>query len=176
MTNTRFNTIFKVLLALFFFTVFTYIYVWVEMYSRTSRYYEHAMELLNAKDYALAIKGQQVFDAQENAYIYKGGFQQIVIAWEHPFALPRPKMYRNAKDKIHEIITMKISAEEGMEIFKMYFRLDNRYLGEILLRVGDIYREQQNIEKAKEIYSLITEIFTLDETLSQTARERLSTL
>ena len=176
MLNTRFNTIVKVLLILFFFTVFTYIYVWAELYSRTSQYYEHAMELLNAKDYALAIKGQQVFDAQENTYIYKGGFQQIVIAWEHPFALPRPKIYGYAKDRIHEIITVKISAEEGMEIFKTYFRLDNRYLGEILLRVGDIYREQQNIEKAKETYSLITEIFTLNEVLSQTALERLNTL
>ena len=172
MSIKRFN-IFLIILAVIFLS---YGWVWFESYHMFKQYYKQAMQNYDNGEYIIALKGDQVLSEDQTRYIFEGGFQQAMDIWSSPYALPKPKLYWDTQEKIRTIIDEKIDIEMGKEAFKKYFQLDNKYLGDILLRMGDLYIQQGNTNKAEETYTIVKDAFARDVELLTKAEERLSAL
>jgi len=146
--------------ALLAVIIVTYAIAWGQMYITSKKYYNDAMKSYNETDYVYAIKGNKVAKEDESGYVFNSGFEQIVNIWNSPYALPKPKVYSDAQNMIDEIINRKIDIETAIEMFDRYFRMDNKgYLDEVLLRVADLYIQDNDMPKAKETLELIKEAF-----------------
>ncbi|AGB40245.1 hypothetical protein Halha_0233 [Halobacteroides halobius DSM 5150] len=154
----------------------SYSWVWVETYNRTQRFYDQAMANFEQGDYIKALKGERVLNKDNSGYIFKGGFQQIIKSWKSSSAFPKPSLYITAKKKVSRIINQKMNIAMGQRAFKTYFRMNNKYLPQILMRVGDLYAQKGQIEKAKESYQMVTDIFTLQQKIVNKAEEKLQQL
>lgn len=154
----------------------TYTWVWVQCYVASKSYYRNAMDNLNNGKYITALKGDRVLSEDNSKYVFIGGFQQVVEIWENPYAVPKPKLYTEAKEKITFIIKEKIDIQAGEEAFQTYINLDNRYLPEILLHVGDLYLQKGDKKSAKEIYTVVKDAFAFNQNAIKLAEEKLSRL
>ncbi|EOD01198.1 tetratricopeptide repeat protein [Caldisalinibacter kiritimatiensis] len=152
----------------------TYTWVWVQCYIATQNYYRNAMDNLNKGKYITALKGDRVLSEDNSKYVFIGGFQQVVEIWENPCAVPKPKLYTQAKEKISSIIKEKIDIHTGEEAFQTYINLDNRYLPEILLHVGDLYLRKGDKKSAKETYTVVKDAFAFNQEAVKSAEEKLN--
>lgn len=162
----------NLLIAVFVITA-VYLWAWYESTSMSGQYYTEAFKKYTEGDYISALKGEQKVKEDKSGYYFSGGFQQVVQIWQHPLAYPKPEEYYLAAKKIDKIINEDMTVEMGDETFKRYFRQDNIYLGRILLKTGDIYSEQGELNKALDRYEMVKEIFTLDEELVSQADKRI---
>lgn len=156
--------------------ILSYGWVWLEFYHVSHNYYNKAMENFEKGDYIIALKGDQVLTEDQSRYVFEGGFQQVISIWSSPYAVPKPGLYHQSQQMIETIIDEKMSIEMCKEAFQKYFRLDNKYLGEILIRLGDLYVAQNNKAKARETYIIVKEAFARDTLLLKQAEERLAKL
>ncbi len=154
----------------------SYSWVWLESYQRTKLYYQNALENFHKGRYITAIKGERVLKEDRSGYVFKGGFQQVETIWSSKYAFPRPGLYAEAKKKIDLIINKKIDIEMGENAFHQYFRLDNKYLPQILLRVGDLHLKEGNIDKARKAYDLVRQAFSRKQELAKQAEDKLGKL
>jgi hypothetical protein len=88
-----------------------------------------------------------------------GGYEQVLEIWSDPWAVPKPAMVDDAGKKIRLIIHERLTADEGMALFKQYFRLSNGHLPEILLASGRKYKERGRTEQAREAFLLAIRAF-----------------
>ena len=151
------------LCAVILVIVLTYLFAWIQLHNNAKKYYNEAAVSYAAGNFMAALKGEKIITESDQGYIYKGGFEQVVNIYKSKYAYPKPGIYDDAKKRINEIIYEKITPELGFKIYKKYFKIDNAYLGEILLRSGDLYLKQGDREKAVEMYTLATESFPLND-------------
>ncbi|PTM59644.1 hypothetical protein [Desmospora activa] len=152
-----------------------YAWVWVEVYQTSQFYYEMATDNYRKGDYGAALKGVETENANgETAFL--GGYQQVIDAWDQPYAWPRPSFVEDARGMVDQIINEKLTIAEGEALFQAYFNRDNRYLGRIMLRVGELYEQQQDVDAAIETYEVVRQAFANDDGLIKTASQRLSAL
>lgn len=156
--------------------ILTYGTAWGQMYMDSKRYYSDAMESYNRKDYAVAIKGKKVENENSDGYVYKGGFQQAADIWTSAYAIPKPKVYYDSKDKINEIINNHINIKNGTDMFNKYFKIDKGYLNQVMLRVVDLYIKDGDKDSAKETLDLIKEAFPNDVETQKVVKDKLDKL
>ncbi|WP_105614865.1 hypothetical protein [Vallitalea okinawensis] len=166
----------RLVLIILGFIIVSYSWVWLQSYNRSKEYYEMAMSNFEKGDYIVAIKGKRVLKEDESGYIYQGGLQQALEIWDSPYAIPKPNIYLEAELQIDHIINEKIDLGMGKDAFKSYFQLDNRYLPEILIRVGELYEEQNEMNKAIEIYTIVKDAFVYDKAMVNEAIQKIEQL
>jgi tetratricopeptide (TPR) repeat protein len=147
----------------------TYFAAWWQLYDTSKEYYKSAMQFYQNDDFMSALKGKRTITETDSGYMFKAGFEQVVNIFKSKYAYPKPKIYYDAKEKVEEVIYKKMSPDVGLEIYNKYFKLDNIYLGEILLQVGNIYEKEGNITKAINTYELAKESFPLNEKIYRNA-------
>ena len=165
----------KIIIVLLFISL-SYLWVWFETYNRTSKFYQQASYNTEQGNYMSALKGKRTLNHDESGYVFKGGFQQVIEAWDSPYAIPKPDIYKKSEESINTIINKKIDIATGNRIFQSYFKLDNKYLPEILLRIGDLQEEQGQLSKAKDIYTMVLEAFARNKEAAKYAEEKLNQL
>lgn len=164
---------FKIIILLLLIIILTYGTAWGQMYRDSKKYYRDAMESYNRKNYAVAIKGQKVEDENSDGYVYKGGFQQAADIWSSAYAIPKPKVYFDSKEKINEIINNHIDIKTGTDMFNKYFKIDKGYLNQVMLRVVDLYIKDDDKDGAKETLELIKEAFPNDAETQKIVKDKL---
>lgn len=148
-----------------------YAYTWVESSQKSERLFADAQMLYDQDDFIAAIKGaERVVDGN---YVFLGGVQQVIFAWEGPLSWPKPAIYHTARELLDTIIDQKLDVEQGLQIFERYFQLDRTYLDRILLRVGDLYFDQKKYDRATEVYQMAKAIFVTDQEIQTYATQRL---
>lgn len=139
--------------------IIIYAIVWVQSYNLSKKYYNMAVENYNNDNYAIALKGDRVLKEDEGGYIYLGGFQQVIEMWQSPTALPKPSVALDAEVMVWRIIS-EIDIETGKSIFKSYFGIDNTFLPEVLIRIGELQMEEGQYDKARETFTMAGEAFS----------------
>lgn len=149
--------------------------VWVDSYYRARDYYIVAMNNYNSGNKIAALKGEKVLNSDGNGYVYLGGFQQSLEVFESPFAIPKPALIDKADTMCTRIIS-ELDLEDSKSVFKKYFGINNRYLPEILIRMGEIYEEEGMTAKAKETYEMLRDAFGQNDSIRQLAEDKLELL
>lgn len=152
-----------------------YAWVWMEVYQTSRFYYNMATDSYDRGEYGAALKGVETENANGETS-FQGGYQQVIDAWEQPYAWPRPSFVEQSRGMVDQIIAEKLTLAEGEALFQTHFNRDNRYLGRILLRVGELYEQQRDFPAAIETYEVAREAFATDDDVVQTASRRLSAL
>lgn len=150
-----------------------YGYVWYETYQNTKVFFTHAEENYEKEAYALAIKGGETYNKATGSYEAIGGYEEVLGIWSNPYAIPKPDIYYQAKDKIDSIIYEKLSADEGFALFQQYFQLDNDFLPEILIQSGILYKDSGQEGKAKAIFELAIDAFGMKDHIREQAEQHL---
>lgn len=153
-----------------------YAYTWVSAYVRARASFAAAEADAAAGDIAAALKGGSEFNPATNAYVRKGGYQLVVEIWKSPWAIPKPRVYRDARDAIDTTIQTKMSARQGLAIVKQYARLNRRYLDKILLRVADLLGADGDSADARSACREAAQLFPQDDALKarvETCLQRL---
>jgi tetratricopeptide (TPR) repeat protein len=153
-----------------------YAYTWTSAYSRSLRYYRAAQTALAKGDFALALKGGQIFDPQSNAYNYQGGLQIVIETWQNPWAVPKPALYKTAEAELNRIIDQKMDPASAMAVVKQYARLDRRYLDEILLHVASVYKKEGKTQDARAAYEYLKELFPQNKELMSQVNAQIKDL
>jgi tetratricopeptide (TPR) repeat protein len=173
------RTLKKYLLITFGILLFVtgvYASVWYESYQRSKTFFDQASQSFANGDYGRALKGGESFDENTQSYKFVGGYEQVVGIWTNRWAVPKPGIYREAEAKIHDILYEKLTADQGLVIFKKYLNLSNAHLPEILIQSGKLYKQKGEIEKAREIFQLAIEAFGMDENIKREAERQLHDL
>lgn len=152
-----------------------YIWSWQEVNIKTNKYYDDAIKSYESGDYMAALKGKGS-SGLETSSISKGGFQNVVQAWSVPYAVPKPAEYNEALRKIDELINQKLTIELGEKIYDKYVGVDDTYLPQVMIRIGDMYKEKGDVEKAGLWYNLAIENYSLYGDVKQLAENRLNSL
>ncbi|MBO8156959.1 MAG: hypothetical protein H0Z32_10905 [Bacillaceae bacterium] len=163
-------------ISVLLFIVAVYSYVWFETYQKSNIFFEQANNSFQEKDYGLALKGGEIYSEEKQDYVTIGGYEDVLNAWSSQWAIPKPSIYKEAKQKINKIIYEKLSPSDGIAIFQEYFRLDNDHLPEILLQTGKLYKAQGETEKAIEIFELVIKAFGMNESAKRKAENQLNEL
>jgi len=169
----------KVLLIaiiIFLLIIGVYGYAWFEGYKNSQRFYQQANENYEKGEYNLALKGGEFFDSSTNKYGFIGGYEQVVNTWDNKWAKPKPSFYYDSMDKADDIIYNKLTADEGMAIFQKHFNISNKYLPEILLQTGKLYKENGYNEEAKLVFELVIDAFGMKEDIRDEAEKQLEEL
>jgi len=151
-----------------------YLQVWLQSYNQANMYYQQALKKYSAGDYISALKGEMVTTAKGNSF--SGGFQQVLETWQSPYAIPKPGIVKVASAQISDIINHKLTLDAGMQAFKTYYGLDNRFLGQIVVRMGDMYAAKGDDSNAKEMYNTAMQAFPLDKNLVAECNKKIKEL
>lgn len=152
-----------------------YIWSWEEVNIKTDKYYNDAIQSYESGDYMAALKGKGA-TGKETSSISKGGFQNVVQAWSAPYAVPKPAVYKEALQGIDELINQKLTIEIGEKLYDKYVGVDDAYLPQVMLRVGDLYKEKGDAEKARLWYNRVIDNYSLYGDAKQLAENRLNSL
>lgn len=163
-------------MSILLFVTGVYASVWYESYQRSKTFFDQASQSFANGDYGMAIKGGDFFDKDTQSYKFVGGYEQVLGNWSNRWAIPKPGIYREAQAKIHDIIYEKLTADQGLLIFKKYLNLSNEHLPEILIQTGKLYKQNGEVEKAREIFQLAIEAFGMDENIKKEAERQLHDL
>ncbi|MEI6055725.1 MAG: hypothetical protein WCR55_06675 [Lentisphaerota bacterium] len=170
------NKVFLIALIAIIVLLVTYASAWFKLDSMAKGYYADAMRNYESGKIMAALKGEKVLSADSSEYIYHGGFEQVVDAFRSKFAFPKPQVYYLAESKIENILQKNITPEIGYAIYKKFFRLDNEYLGDILIRIGDIYHAKKNFPEALKAYNLAEESFPFNSVIAGQANKKIHDL
>ena len=154
----------------------TYALAWFNSYNLSRTYYRQAEASYRAGRYIEALMGYKDYDAAHGRRVFVGGYAQVVNIWEHPWALPRPAVYEEARAKVREIIHQKFTREDAQLFLDRYLGRENPYLGEVMLRMAELYEEEGDDENALETYRLVISSFRTDRALVERAKERVAAL
>jgi len=154
----------------------TYALAWFNSYNLSRTYYRQAEASYRAGRYIEALMGYKGYDQAHKRRVFVGGYAQVVNIWEHPWALPRPAIYEEARAKVMEIIHQKFTRQDAQLFLDRYLGRENPYLGEVMLRMAKLYEQEGDDESALEVYHLITESFRADRALVERAKERAAAL
>jgi tetratricopeptide (TPR) repeat protein len=161
--------------SLILVAIVIYVWSWEEVNIKTNKYYNDAIESYRSGDYITALKGKGSSGLETNS-ISKGGFQNVVQAWSAPYAAPKPAEYKESLGKIDELINQKLTIELGEKIYDKYVGIDDAYLPQVMVRVGDLYKEKGDLEKAKLWYNRVIDNYSLYGDAKQLAENRLNSL
>ncbi len=156
--------------------VASYAYSWATVYVRSATNYRDALDNLARGRADLAIKGGQVVDRERNTYLKLGGLQSVIEVWESPWAVPRPRLYRQAIATLDAAIERSLDAETGVALVRQYARLDRRFLDRIMFRVGALYEAAGRLEDARTLYEQAKALFPQDRQFIARVDERLRSL
>lgn len=154
------------------FIFISYSVVWVKSYNHSKEYYSMAMENYNKGDYIIALKGDRVLKEDQSGYIYLGGFQQAMEIWDSKYAFPKPDIAERSKQMAERILS-EIDIKTGQQIFKTYFKIDNRFLPEVLIRIGELQMEENQLSKAQETFKMAGEAFARREGITEIVQQKL---
>jgi len=153
-----------------------YAWVWWESFERSKEYFEQAARYEQEGRLMEALKGEEFFDEERNRYEMRGGYEHVIAIWSDPWALPKPPLVGEAKQRMDRIIHEKLSPEEGLAIFQKYFRLSNQNLPQILLASGRKWKERKETDKAKEVFQLAMQAFGHHAAIRQEIEKELESL
>ncbi len=159
-------------LVIVLFVTANYSIAWVKSYSTSRTYYVSAMKNYNNNEMEFALKGNKVLSEDKSGYVYEGGFQQCIEIWNSPYALPKPEIVGKAEAMAERTVN-SLDVETAQAIFNSYFKLDNAYLPEVLLRIGDIYLEDEKFDEAEQQYEMVREIFGKQEGIPSMVDKKL---
>lgn len=168
--------IFLIAIIVILFIIGVYSLAWYEGYKNSRVFYQQANENYEKGEYNIALKGGEYFNSSTNEYMFIGGYEQVVNIWDNKWAKPKPSFYYDSKDKADDIIYNRLTAEEGMAIFQKYFNISNKYLPEILLQTGKLYKENGYNEEAKLVFELVIDAFGMNEDIRVEAENQLKDL
>lgn len=148
-----------------------YAVTWLQIRNQSVVFYEHVKRSMETGNFGAALKGEEL--AVNDSRIFMGGLQHIMETWKSPTAWPKPRVYEHSRALYRTLLYEKMTADDGIAIFRQYFQLDLQYLDDVLLRTGDLFLEEGNPAQALDTYRTVREIFTLDEELQKTVEERI---
>lgn len=164
------------LVALLAFVVVIYAVTWAQAYSRSEHFFAQAEENHAKGKLMESLKGERVLRADQSGYMYVGGYQQAQEVWQDAYAWPKPDVYERARTAADTLIAEEMTIDMGISAFRTYFGMNNAYLGQILLQVGDMLLEEDDSASAEEMYQTALEAFPLNETIVNTATEKIEAL
>lgn len=153
-----------------------YACAWFNSYNLSRTYYRQAEVSYRAGRYIEALMGYKDYDEARGRRVFVGGYAQVVNIWEHPWALPRPAVYEEARAKVGEIIHQKFAREDAQLFLDRYLGRENPYLGEVMLRMAELCEEEGDEESALETYRLVISSFRANPALVERAKERAAVL
>lgn len=164
------NSVLVILVLILCYTI-----IWLQSYSRAKEYYIMAMDNYNNGDYMVALKGEKTQKEDGSGYTYIGGFQQALEVFEGDYAYPKPSITHKANEMSIQII-VSMDMEESNRTFKTYFGIDNRFLPEIMLHIGDLHLQGGSEKKAKKAYEMVMEAFERYDGMKDAAVQRINEL
>lgn len=165
----------KIIGAIAVIIIVTYAIAWVQMYTTSQKYYADALKSYKAGDYVTAIKGKKIENEDESGYTFNGGFEQVEDIWDSVYALPKPQAYKDAENMTNEIINNKLDIKTGTDMFNKYFKMDDKgYLDSVMLRVADLYIQDNDIQDAKDTLETVKEAFPNNAETQKIVQEKLN--
>ncbi len=154
----------------------TYVVAWGQASRLTTGYWRDAEAAYARGRYLEALTGYKEFDPQQNKYVQRGGYQQVENIWRHPSAWPRPAAPAQARQRIEEIISQRLTIPMAETFVLENTGKSNPYLGVVYLRLGELYEQEGDLPAAREVYQSVTDLFPNEPALVTRAREHLTRL
>ncbi len=153
-----------------------YLFGWFQALRLANRYYHDAEAAYARGDYLNALTGYKEFNPEQNKYVQRGGYQQVEHIWSHPNAWPRPEVYEHARARIQDIISQRMTIAMAETFVQVNIGKSNPYLGDVYLRLGELYEADGDPRSAIEIYREIAEFFPDRSDLIDLANDHLARL
>ncbi len=163
------------LIVIGLFTI-NYVVGWSKANSLAATYFRDAEAALAQGDYLNALVGFKDYDTARNRYIQRGGYLQVEHIWGHPNAWPRPPVYEQARARIQEIISQHMTLALAEAFVQANIGKSNPYLGDVYLRLGELYEVDGDPRSAIEIYREIAKLFPDRPDLIDRANDHLARL
>lgn len=154
----------------------TYVIAWAQASRLTTSYWRDAEAAYARGEYLEALTGYRKFDSLQNKYVQRGGYQQVESIWSHPNAWPRPEVYAQARTRIQEIITQRMTITMAEAYVQAHIGKSNPYLGDVYLRLGELYEVGGDPRSAIEVYREIADLFSARSDLIDRANGHLTSL
>lgn len=155
------------------FCLIMYGWVWISSYQMSKHYYAQAQHNIQKQNYSLALKGTPSTNGGAH---YQGGLEQVVDCWSSFWAYPKPRFYQSAKKQLNTVIHSKLSLSDSENILHTYLNLDNQYLPQILLAVGEKSEKKGDISTAKQAYQSVISMFKQNKAAVNKAKKHLKKL
>ena len=155
------------------FCLIMYGWVWVSSYQMSKHYYAQAQHNIQKQKYGLALKGTPSTNGGSH---YQGGLEQVVNCWSSPWSYPKPGFYHSAKKQLNDMIHSKLSLSDSENILHTYLNLDNQYLPEILLAVGEKSEKKGDTSTAKQAFQSVISMFKQNKSAVNKAKTHLKKL
>ena len=162
-----------VVIALF---VGMYAMAWVRANMLTARFINDAEASYQSSNYIEALTGYEEFDAENNEYVTRGGYMQVVAIWADPYAWPHPTGLAHAQARVDEILEQHLMIADAEAFVQANVGQTNPYLGIVYLRLGELYEEAGEHDAAIEIYTTVADLFPNESELITRAQQHLDRL
>ena len=130
---------------------------WLKAYQLSADYFDYAEQQYSQGHKIEALKGMNKLELRREQ-VYRGGYQQVVEAWEGAMLGPKPAFYDKAKAQTALILT-ELSTNELLAYIEMYVELDMRYVPEAALQLRGLAAEQENRALYQEMDEFLREAF-----------------
>jgi len=163
-------------LVIIIIAIIAYLVGWIQIDILANKYYKQAMSSYSSGNYTVALKGEKTFANNPEGYIFTGGFEQVVNAYQSTTAWPKPPVFYKAQKMANDIINTKLTTQDAMALYNTYYQVDNDYLPQILLHVAQQYQAQGDNALAYQTYNLLYNSFPYNKqaTTAQAGMNQLS--
>jgi hypothetical protein len=96
--------------------------------------------------------------------------------WASQNAWPVPGYVDDAQTRIREILNQRMTIEEAEGFIQANIGRPNPYMGEVFLRLGELYAEEGDEGAAEDIFEEVPELFPNEPELIERAEQNLSRL
>lgn len=166
----------RVVLFIILFVVATYILAWASAYNLTRTFLSDASASFEAGEYMQALSGYQAYDNVQQRNVFHGGYAQVVNIWRGQYSFPRPDEVDLARERIEEIINVRLTIDDAERFVQRNIGRENPYMGRIYLRLGELYEAEGDTRTAEEIYEEVIDFFPRETGLIERAQARLDAL
>jgi tetratricopeptide (TPR) repeat protein len=156
--------------------VFSYALAWFSAYRLSQGYLLDADASYNQGNYLDALVGYKEYDQAQKRYVDRGGYMDVEHIWADQYALPVPPDVVRARQRIEEIVNVRLTIKDAEAFVQANIGRSNPYLGLIYLRLGELYEADGRTADAKDIYSSFADLFPDDAELDARAQQNLQRL
>lgn len=148
------------LLAVILFFAAMYAFAWFQASRLSARFAADANASYEQGKYLEALVGSEDFDKDRNQYVTRGGYVQVERIWSNRYSWPVASQVASARERIHEIVNQRLTAEEAEDYIRANTGKPAPYFGEIYVRLGELYAQEGAERDAREVFESVEQLFS----------------
>ncbi len=150
-----------IVLGIVVYIIINYALAWIDAYRLSSRLMADADSSYNSGAYMQAFMGYEQRDPVSGKSITKGGYVDVLHVWSDAYSWPLPQsLLEKGKARLQDIMNNHMTIADAENFITAFSGLDNPYLGDVYLRLGELYQQSGDRATALSVYKDVADLFT----------------